>query len=556
MNGILLGIYQNMRSFITVPGAPTIGAATQTGATTATVIFTAPASNGGAVITSYTATSSPGGVTGTLSQAGSGTITVSGLTTDTTYTFTVKATNSIGQSAESAVSNSITPVAPSILTVITSPEVAGRCVASDSLNNVIVFSGAAITKFDSSGVRLWSYTNASITVESMVVDSSDNIYAAGSASGGLGFIAKFNSSGTVVWQNTQNPGLGQGSFYQRTLTWYTIRLDSSGNIYLGGTYYDNSRQSYCCCGNNVYYLYPFGYMATAKYNSSGTFQWARKFGSTSTSGIGLANLEAYGCAVDASGNVIISGTSTIHSSGTNAMPVLKYNSSGTQQWGYAYKNDSTTVGSKGFVDCDSSDNIYIASEGSPCFLKVNSSGTFQWGRGISGTAGSVNKLKNLYLDRTNSLLYVPGGYYINAGSQYYEGLLIKSNTEGELQFGRTLGYQSGVSRDEITNGVVISSDNQMVFSGKGYASSSGASGGTWNVLGRTPVDGSKTGTYSLSASIIYASVSLTISSQSFTTSLATVVYGSVVADSAFSYTDAASAYSYTTQATSYTTAVL
>ena len=91
-----------------VPGAPTIGTATQTGQTTATVSFTAPASNGGATITSYTAVSSPGGVTGTLNQAGSGTISISGLTSGTSYTFTVYATNSIGNSSSSSSSNQIT----------------------------------------------------------------------------------------------------------------------------------------------------------------------------------------------------------------------------------------------------------------------------------------------------------------------------------------------------------------------------------------------------------------------------------------------------------------
>jgi hypothetical protein len=94
----------------TVPGAPTIGAATATGSTTATVAFTAPASDGGATITSYTATSSPAGGTGTLNQAGSGTITVTGLSGATAYTFTVRATNSAGQGPASAASNSITTV--------------------------------------------------------------------------------------------------------------------------------------------------------------------------------------------------------------------------------------------------------------------------------------------------------------------------------------------------------------------------------------------------------------------------------------------------------------
>jgi hypothetical protein len=94
----------------TKPNAPTVGTATATGTTTATVSYTAPAFDGGSPITSYTATSSPGGITGTISQSGSGTITVSGLSTGTTYTFTVTATNVIGTSNASSASNSIVTV--------------------------------------------------------------------------------------------------------------------------------------------------------------------------------------------------------------------------------------------------------------------------------------------------------------------------------------------------------------------------------------------------------------------------------------------------------------
>lgn len=95
-----------------VPGAPTIGTATASD-TQASVTFTAPVSNGGAAITGYTVTSSPGGITGTGSVSP---ITVTGLTNGTAYTFTVTATNGIGTGIASTASNSVTPKASQTIT--------------------------------------------------------------------------------------------------------------------------------------------------------------------------------------------------------------------------------------------------------------------------------------------------------------------------------------------------------------------------------------------------------------------------------------------------------
>jgi hypothetical protein len=89
----------------TPPGAPT-GASAVAGAGQASVSFSAPASNGGAAITGYTATSSPGGLTGTCASSP---CTVSGLTNGTAYTFTVRATNPIGDSPASAASTAVSP---------------------------------------------------------------------------------------------------------------------------------------------------------------------------------------------------------------------------------------------------------------------------------------------------------------------------------------------------------------------------------------------------------------------------------------------------------------
>jgi hypothetical protein len=95
----------------TVPGAPgSVSAVAGNGS--ATVTWTAP-SNGGSAITSYTVTPYIGATAQpTTVVSGSATAaTVPGLTNGTSYTFTVTATNAIGNGPASAASNAVTPSA-------------------------------------------------------------------------------------------------------------------------------------------------------------------------------------------------------------------------------------------------------------------------------------------------------------------------------------------------------------------------------------------------------------------------------------------------------------
>jgi len=91
-----------------VPDAPIIANITTVTDTSVKIGYMAPLLNGGSTITSYTAVSSPGGYTGTSVTSRSGTITVSGLAYNNTYTFAVYASNAIGTSTYSASTKSIT----------------------------------------------------------------------------------------------------------------------------------------------------------------------------------------------------------------------------------------------------------------------------------------------------------------------------------------------------------------------------------------------------------------------------------------------------------------
>lgn len=121
VNGQVCGVTTSFSPFTAAAPSPISTApgsviAIATGKRSATVSFTAPASDGGSAITSYTVTSTPGGITKTLTQATAGTFTLDGLQPETNYTFAVTATNANGTSA-AATSNSVKTTAADVASI-------------------------------------------------------------------------------------------------------------------------------------------------------------------------------------------------------------------------------------------------------------------------------------------------------------------------------------------------------------------------------------------------------------------------------------------------------
>lgn len=146
----------------TVPDAPTAVVATA-GYGQATVTFSAPASNGGVPILGYGVISLPAGGTDSNYGSNSLTHTITGLTYGTTYTFTAVAMNSVGSSASSTPSNSIT-ITPAVVGMTVGAPSAAVIKPGTTVTYTVSYTGADNVTLTAANVSLQKTGTANGTV--------------------------------------------------------------------------------------------------------------------------------------------------------------------------------------------------------------------------------------------------------------------------------------------------------------------------------------------------------------------------------------------------------
>jgi len=220
-------------------------------------------------------------------------------------------------------------------------------------------------------------TSSADSATGVATDSSGNVYVTGYTEGGLDgtnagssdlFVVKYNSSGTKQWTKQ----LGTSSEDRAN----GVATDSSGNVYVTGNTM-GGLDGNTSAGNQDLFV--------VKFNSSGTKQWTKQFGTSSEDW-------TYGVATDSSGNVYVTGFTMGGLDGTNAghrdLFVVKYNSSGTKLWTKQLGSSSrdydyrVATDSSGYVSVsgDTSgglDGNTSAGNADLFVVKYNSSGTKQ-----------------------------------------------------------------------------------------------------------------------------------------------------------------------------------
>jgi len=268
----------------------------------------------------------------------------------------------------------------------------------------------------------------------MAIDSSNNVYVVGKTAsftvGGYDiFLVKYNSSGVQEWNRTWGEANNDEG--------YGIALDSTGNIYVVGI--------------NVVTVGTDNDMVLVKYNSFGVQQWNRTWG-------GGSDERGYDVAVDDSGNIFVTGITVSFGPGECGTFLVKYNSSGTQQWNRTWGGTYREYGNA--IALSSSGNIYLAgstgSYGPPntnlFLVKFNSSGDWQWSQFWGG--GAIEGASDIVVDLQENI-YVAGSTN-SFGSGGYDTVLIKYNSSGTQLWNRTWG---GTLDDNLASIVLDSLGN-------------------------------------------------------------------------------------------------
>jgi hypothetical protein len=171
---------------------------------------------------------------------------------------------------------------------------------------------------------------------------------------------------------------------------------------------------------------------TIKYNSSGVQQWTVRY-----NGPGNSSDEALAIAVDGSGSVYVTGRSRAGSGeNTTDYATVKYNSAGVQQWAARYNGISGGPDEARSIALDAIGNVYVTGQSGHssvnadyATIKYNSLGVQQWVARYDGPAQDWDRALSIALDNLRNV-YVTGTHSTDIGTAFHDYATIKYDSSG------------------------------------------------------------------------------------------------------------------------------
>ncbi|MDY0151476.1 MAG: SBBP repeat-containing protein [Candidatus Cloacimonas sp.] len=305
---------------------------------------------------------------------------------------------------------------------------------STSLTCSLIYSNIFVAKLDSNGNWLWAKQAGGPNDDygnGIAVDSSGNVYldrksVVTSSFGSTSltvigssdvFVAKLDGNGNWLW--AKNAG---GSYSDRG---NGIAVDSSGNVYLTGYFYESASFGSTSLSGSGYYD-----IIVAKLDSNGNWLWAKKAG-------GLYDDRGSGIAVDGAGNVYMTG----------------------------YFSGTASFGSTSLAGSGSYSDIFVA--------KLDSNGNWLWAKQAGGSSDEYGYGIAVH---SSGDVYLTGYFSGNASfgstsltsSGGYDIFVAKLDSNGNWLWAK----QAGGSNDDYGNGIAVDSSGNVYLTGYFYESAS------------------------------------------------------------------------------------
>lgn len=202
----------------------------------------------------------------------------------------------------------------------------------------------ATLKYSNSGQPLWTNRyhgsgSGPSAATSVAVDGSGNAFVTGQVTGPSSNFdyatLKYSSSGALLWANTFNgPANGDDGATG-------VALDAAGNVYVTGV------SAGLGTSNDI---------ATIAYSNSGQPLWTNRY-----TGPGNGDDHAFSLVTDASGNVYVTGYSTI-AGNTNVYTTLAYAQNGAPLWTNFYNVNGASLSRAFGITTDNAGDVIVTGE--------------------------------------------------------------------------------------------------------------------------------------------------------------------------------------------------